>query len=66
MKGLIELSNFAVCTVSSKCTTLSETEGEVEDTPKIYGKCMGICFKLNFKGDAKIRFKLNVQRSCRA
>ena len=48
MKGLIELSNFAVETVSSKCTTPSETEGEVEDTPKIYGKCIGRYFELDF------------------
>ena len=40
MKGLIELSNFAVETVSSKCTTLLETEGEGEVKVKMYGKCM--------------------------
>ena len=48
MKGLIELNNFAVETVSSKCTTPSETEGEVEVTPKMYGKGMGQFFKLDF------------------
>ena len=48
MKGLIELSNFAVGTVSSKCTTPSETEGEVEDTLTMYWKCMGKCFQLSF------------------
>ena len=36
MKALIELSNFAVGTVSSKRTTPSETEGEVEVSPKIF------------------------------
>ena len=40
MKGLIELNNSPVKTVSSKYSTPSETEGEVEDTPKMYGKCM--------------------------
>ena len=34
MKAFIELSNFAVGTVSSKRTTPSETEGEVEVSPK--------------------------------
>ena len=48
MKGLIELSNFVVETVSSKYTTPSETEGEVDDTPTMYLKCMGKCFQLNF------------------
>ena len=47
MKGLLELSNFAVGTVSSKCTTPSETEGEVEVTPKMYGKCMGEYLELD-------------------
>ena len=50
MKGLIELNNFAVGTVSSKCTTPSETEGEVEDTNKMYGKCIGKSFQLNSSG----------------
>ena len=44
MKGLIELSNIAVGTVSLKCTTMSETEGEVEDTPIMYGKFIIIEF----------------------
>ena len=38
MKGLIELTNFAVGTVCSKFTTPSETEVEGEVTPKMYGK----------------------------
>ena len=40
MIGLIELSNFAGETVSSKCTTPSETEGEVKVKVKMYRKCM--------------------------
>ena len=48
MKGLIELSNFTVETVSSKCTTSSETEGEGEVIVKMYGKCKVKHFKLNF------------------
>ena len=40
MKGLIELSNVVVKTVSSKCTTPSETEGECEVKVKINVKCM--------------------------
>ena len=48
MKGLIDLSNFAVGTVSSKLTIPSETEGEVEVTPKMYEKCIGKFFKLDF------------------
>ena len=40
MKCLIELSNFAVETISEKCTTLSKTEGEGEVKVKMYGKCM--------------------------
>ena len=47
MKALIELSNFAVETVSSKYTTSSETEGEFEVTPKMYGKCINKFFKLD-------------------
>ena len=47
MKGLIELSNFAVETVSSKYTTPSETEGEGEVTVQMYGKCMVKCFDLS-------------------
>ena len=50
MRGLIELSNFPVETVSIERTNLSETEGEVEDTPKMYGKCMEKFIKLNFSG----------------
>ena len=41
MKGLIELSNFVVETVSSKCITPSKTEGEGEVKVKMYLKCMG-------------------------
>ena len=33
MKGLIELSNFAVKYFSSKCTNPSETEGKGEVSP---------------------------------
>ena len=40
MKSLIKLSNFAVETVSSKCTILSENEGEGKVKVKMYGKCM--------------------------
>ena len=40
MKGLLEQSNFAVKTVSSKCTTLSKTESEGEVKVKMYGKSM--------------------------
>ena len=40
MKDLIEVSNIAVETVSSICTTPSETEGEVKVIPKMYEKCM--------------------------
>ena len=36
MKKVIELSNFAVKPVSSKCTILSETEGEGKDNVKMY------------------------------
>ena len=36
MKGLIELSNFAVGTVSSKFTIPSETKGEVEVTQNVW------------------------------
>ena len=50
MKGLIELSNFAVETLSSKCTAPSETEGEGEVKVKMYGKCMGKNFQLNILG----------------
>ena len=42
MKGLSELSNILVETVSLKCTTLSDTEGEDEVTPK----CMGNVWKI--------------------
>ena len=48
MKDLIELSNFVVETVSSKCTTPSETEGEVEVTIKMYEKCMRQYLQLKF------------------
>ena len=47
MKGLIELSNFAVETVSSKCTTPSETKSKGE--VKMYRNCMGDNFQLNFE-----------------
>ena len=40
MKGLIELRNFAVKIVSSKCATPSETEGEGEVKVKMYKKCI--------------------------
>ena len=48
MKGLIELSNFGVETVSLKYTNPSETKGEVEVTPKMYKKFMRKYFQLNF------------------
>ena len=40
MKGFIELSKFAVETVSSKCFTPSETENDVDtkNIRKMYGK----------------------------
>ena len=47
MKGLFKLSNFTVGTVSSKCTTPLETEGEVEDTIKMYGKYIGKFFTID-------------------
>ena len=46
MKGLIEPIIFTVETVSAKDRTPSETEGEVDDTIKMYGKYMGKCFEL--------------------
>ena len=56
MKGLIDVSNLAVKTVSSKCTIPSVTEGEGEVEFKMYGKCMGnvwkICFICIFQYDA--------------
>ena len=48
MKGLFEITNYAVGIVSSKCTTSSETEGKVKESPKIYGKYMKQFNKLNF------------------
>ena len=48
MRWLVELSNFPVEAVNSKCTTPSETEGEVEVTPKMYEQCIGKVFKLDF------------------
>ena len=36
MKGIIELSSFAVKTVSSKCITPSETEGEGDVTVNVW------------------------------
>ena len=47
MKGHIELSKFAVETVSSKYTTPLETEGEGEVTVQMYGKSMVKCLHLN-------------------
>ena len=41
MKGLIELINFSVETVTSKCTILSKTEGKEKVKVKMYRKCMG-------------------------
>ena len=61
MKGLIELNNFAVGTVSSKCTTPSETEGEVEVTPKMYGKCIENFINWIFQHEATIRCIFDVQ-----
>ena len=42
IKGLIELSNFAVEIVRAKCNTSSETEGEGEGEVKVkmYEKCI--------------------------
>ena len=40
MKGLIELTNFDVEIVSSKCTTPSKTESKGKVKVKMYGKCM--------------------------
>ena len=44
----MELRNFAVGTVSSKCSTSSDTEGDVEVTPKMYNKYMKQFIQLNF------------------
>ena len=44
MIGLIELSNCVVETVSSKCITPSQTEGEGKVKVKMYRKCMEIFF----------------------
>ena len=48
MKGLIKLTNFAVETVSSKCTTPSKTESEGKVIVKMYGKCMEKNFLIKF------------------
>ena len=48
MKGLLELSNFADGTVSSKDTTLSETKDKFEDTFKMYKKWIGKIFIFDF------------------
>ena len=48
MTGLIELSNFDVQNVSSKCTNPSETEGKKEVKVKMYIKSMGKCFQMYF------------------
>ena len=66
MKGLIELSNFAVETVSSKCTTLSETEGEGEVKVKMYENVWEKMFNLIFQNEASVGFKFDVRQSCRA
>ena len=66
MKGLIELSNFAVETVSLKCTIPSLTEGEGEVKVKMYGKCMGKIINLIFSNAATLGFKFDVRQSCRA
>ena len=39
---------MAVDTVSSKCTTLSQTEGTGKVKVKMYGKCMGKSFQMYF------------------
>ena len=48
MKGLIELNNIAVETVSSKCTTPSKTEDECEVKAKMYKKCMEKLLQMYF------------------
>ena len=66
MKGLITRSNFAVETVSSKCTIPSETEGEGEVKVKMYGKDMGKMFNYIFQDYSTVRFKFDSSQSCRA
>ena len=66
MKGLLELSNFAVKTDSSKCTIQSETESEGEVKVKMYGKGMGKMLNYIFKDDATVGFKVDVRQSCKA
>ena len=66
MKGLIELSNFAVETVSPKCTIPWKTEGKNEVNVKMYGKSMGKMFNHIFQDEAIVGFKFDVLQSCRA
>ena len=65
MKGIIELSNFTVETVSSKCT-LSDTEGETKVKVKMYGKGMAKMFNNIFQDDSTVGFKVDLNQSCRA
>ena len=66
MKGIFELSNFAVATVCSKCTTLSETESEVEVKVKMYGKGIAKMFKNISQDDFTVGLKVDLSQSCRA
>ena len=66
MKGIIELSNFAVGTVCSKCTTLSENEGEGEVKVKMYGRGMAKMFNNISQNDSTVGFKVDLSQRCRA
>ena len=67
MKDLLELSNFAVETVSSKCTILSKTESEYEVKVKMYGKRYVKPMSNNiFQNDSTVGFKFDLSQSCRA
>ena len=66
MIGLIELSNYAVQTVSLKCTIPSVTEGKGEVKVKMYGKCIEKMFYWIFSNEATVGFKFDVRQSCRA
>ena len=56
----MELTNFAVEAVSSKCTSLSETEGEGEVKVKIYRKCIEKMVNLISQNEATVGIKFDV------